>query len=84
MSKAKDILRKSIKEYDDMIAAGMGDALHRVAKLLLNPDRGCGRQLREWLASDLPLAHFMYAFIDLQTYALSSLVERRIESVHAI
>ena len=40
--------------------------------------------MQAWLASELGLEHFPVAFTLLQDYALVSLVERKIEAVHAM
>ena len=62
------------------------DSLHRVAKKVLDPTLAAGKELREWLAdaTGQVLEDFPHAFMILQEYALVPLVERRIESVHAI
>ena len=80
----KNILRECITEYDDAVAAGLEDTLHRVAIRLLSPSRIVGQQLRDWLVSDTPLISFAHAFCCLLQYAMVSLVERCIESAHVI
>ena len=73
-----------MKEYDDACEAGRRFQLHRVCHLLFSKDTECRRQLEGWLASQLPLKSFPVAFFLIQNYALVSLVERRIEAVHAM
>ena len=80
----KGQLRECIELYDSLLASGRVSSLHRVARLLLDPDRVCGQELRAFLASDLRLREYPTAYAMLRTYCLVSLVERRIESVHAI
>ena len=81
----KGILRACIDEYEQVVASGLASSLHRVAKRLLDPQSACGRELREWLADTTGklLQDFGIAFMMLQAYALVTLVERRIESIHA-
>ena len=59
----KNISRECITEYDDAVAAGLEDTLHRVAIRLLSPSRIVGQQLRDWLVSDTPLISFAHAFL---------------------
>ena len=83
---SKDILRECIAEYDRAVQTTGYDSLHRVAHRILDPLRASGRELREWLMDNYnaPLERFFHAYTTLREYALISLVERRIESVHAI
>jgi hypothetical protein len=84
IQRSKDILRECLDEYNAIVAAGKAKFLHRVAVRLLDPDRAVGIELRRWLESDLPLIAFVNAYCALLEYALISMVERRVESIHAI
>ena len=83
---SKQILRECIAEYDHAMERGQEDSIHRVAHRLLFAGKLCGKQLREWLADNFnqPLERFTHAYICLLEYALISLVERRVESIHPI
>ena len=84
VERAKEILAECIAEYDAAIQAGLKDRLHRVAVRLLDVGGAIGRELLVWLESTLHLVEFPRAYCALLFYALLSLVERRIESIHAI
>ena len=84
VERAKEILAECIAEPDAAIQAGLKDRLHRVAVRLLDVGGAIGREFRLWLESTLDLVEFSRAYCALLFYALLSLVERRIESVHAI
>ena len=77
------LLADCIAEYDQAVAVGYGGTLHRVAHKLLSPYCMCGKELREYLAGNLPLRTYRYACAILRFYSLCSLVERRVESIHA-
>ena len=80
---AKQILRECITLYQVVIFEGVSASLHRVAKILLDPGKPCGKELREWLESDRPLKNFVNAYLYLLAYCLIPIVERRIEAEHA-
>ena len=82
MEKARDLARACVEEFDAAIAAGK--QLHRVAMRLLDPAKAVGRQFREFIISLFPLQHFPEAFFCLTKYSMVELVERRVESIHAI
>ena len=66
------------------VAGGRSDSIHRGARRILDDRRQCGSQLRQWLTSTLPLSDYPAAFCSLRALACISLVERRVESIHAI
>jgi hypothetical protein len=80
---SKRILKECIDEYTNALANNLGSKLHRVAHLIFGVGTICRRQLDAFLVGTLGLASFATAFVTLQEYALCSLVERRIEVVHA-
>ena len=81
VEKSKTTLRSCIAEVDAALAAEL--PLHRVALLLFGPGTLCRIELEQWLTSDLPLTAFSTAHQLLLELALSPLVERAIEAVHA-
>lgn len=81
---AKQVLRECLEEYEAALRGGSPNSLHRVSVKLLDGMGSIGRELRMWLLSDKPLNAFPYAFCGLLAYALCSVVERRVESIHAI
>ena len=82
---SKAILRKAIETYDAAVGVGEEVKLHRVARRLLSKGVMCGRELRQWLTDEASILRgYTAAYTGLLEYALVSLVERRIESVHAI
>jgi len=80
---SKKVLKECLTLYDVAIFEGTFANVHRVAKLLLDSGKACGRELRQWLESDLPLQAFTAAYCGLLEYVLIPLVERRIEAEHA-
>ena len=55
IARSKEILAECIAEYDDAVAHGMLDRLHRVARRILDPGSRAGTELRQWLVSEQPL-----------------------------
>lgn len=71
-------------EYDSAVAAGRQGSLLRTAPLMLCKTTQCRQQFDEWHfhAGQPSLQNFSQAFITLQEYALSTIVERRVEEIH--
>ena len=84
LERSKTILLECIREYETAVLEFGIPALHRVAVKLLDPNGVVGRELRAFLVQDLPLESFYHAYVALMEYAMVSLVERRVESIHAI
>jgi hypothetical protein len=83
LARCKVILGESICEYDDALLRGK--TLHRVATRLLDPSTLCGEQLRAFHAQEeKTLFDYAHAFVELMCYAFVSLVERRVEMIHAL
>jgi hypothetical protein len=80
---AKTILSACLTEYDTAIVDGNRDKLHRVAHILFSPSTICRVQLNDFRANGTRLEDYPVAYATLQEYALISLVERRIEELHA-
>ena len=82
---AKQRLQVAVDEYDEAVAAGNEDRLHRVAQRLFRKHSPIRNDVDAWLASteaEQLWAH-VYLYLALMEYALMPLVERRIEAVHA-
>ena len=80
IQRSKAIARQCVEEFDKTLEA----SLHRVAIRLLSPNKLSGADLRKFVADDqgLPPQDCSHAWVPLQEYAFSSLVERRVESIH--
>ena len=83
VAQAKLILQECFTEFDEAIIHGDGQKLHRVAHLILGKERECRKQLDAFLLHGDRLQDYPVAFVVLQEYALSKLVERSIEELHA-
>jgi len=82
---ARGVIRDSMQEYEDAVQAGRRHLLHRVFRLLFQEGSAQRLQFAAFARGDGDrLRDFPRAFILLQTYAFSNLVERRIEQLHAI
>ena len=83
ISLSQDLARSCLDEYNEAIASG--HTLHRKCHALFAPSTPCRQDLDAWLASDgRPLRDYPFAYVALQEFCLVSLVERRIEQVHAL
>ena len=83
VARSKEILTECLAEYADTVAGGRQHRLHRVARRLLDPSGIIGGELRDWLVSEKPLREHVHAYCGLLAYGMVSLVERRVESIHA-
>ena len=81
-SLGKRLLQECIEEYDEAIRNDK--PVHRVARLLFSEASCVGRGLRMSLQPGKCILDFAVACFSVLMYAFMSLVERRIESVHAI
>jgi len=86
LERSKQVCRECIAEWDKALAEVRRQSLHRVAERLFSPETLCGQQLRDFVADTTgkPLHHYPDAYIRVQEYALLTLVERRVESIHAV
>ena len=86
LATCKRILGECIVEFDAAVAGGREAALHRVAVRILSKATPSGAQLRQWLLDDTgrPLRDYPEAWLMVLEYALVTLVERRVESIHAV
>ena len=84
IDRSKEIFRECSLEYDVAVACGRRQALHRIPLRLLDLETSIGAELRAWLVSDADLKQFPRAYCALLELALISLVERRVECIHAI
>ena len=82
LRKAKQGFRQAILEYDQAIASGAESRLHRVAHWLFGPSLR-RKSFDAFASGDAPLSAFPAAFLALQRYALSNIVERSVEGIHA-
>ena len=80
--RAKEFTREAMADYDQIIQAGKGPKLHRVAHLIFGPGT-CRQQLQQFVDTDLPLTAFPTAYLTIKRYALIPLVGRRVEAAHA-
>lgn len=85
VSNAQLLLQGCIQEYDQAIAGGRGDLLHRVAKLLFSVGCEPRTSFEAFIAAGptAELSAYPRAYIALMEYALIPFVERRIEAEHA-
>jgi hypothetical protein len=79
--RAKAIYRECAAEFDAAIAAGL--PLHRVSILVLSRNGIIRQELDSWSQGPKFLRDYPNAFCTILEYALCSLVERRVEEVHA-
>ena len=84
VARAKEILRECVRGFYQAVLDGLHARLHRASLRLFSPDRTIGAEIREWLVCDLLLSAFRNAFLALMEIALIPLVERNVESIHAI
>ena len=72
-------------EYDEAVANNNEQRLHRVAHILFQPGSPCRTSLDNWIKSpSSALSDHPSAYIEIQAYALVSIVERRVEQVHSM
>jgi hypothetical protein len=82
--KARELCRKLIQEYDALVASGKASQLHRVAHRIFAPGSRCRAELEDFCASTTSrLRQYSVAFRVIMQYALSPLVGRRVEEMHA-
>ena len=85
LEESKLCLTQCLAEYDSVMAGPSGGKnLHRVAHLMFHPSTACRRQLEAFFDHGERLEDFPAAFILLQEYALTPLVERQVEGMHSI
>lgn len=79
-------MTECILSYTVACDAGRRDSFHRVVDVLLGIGTGCRRAFDAFLLADDSVAfvHFTAAYILLREYVLISVVERSVESIHAI
>ena len=81
---ARNAARKNIAEYDELIAAGKGNLLQRVAHGIYGRDTACRLELERFSVGDgVGLRSFPNAYVVLKRYALIPVVGRRVEEMHA-
>jgi len=82
--KAKAIAKANVEEYDEIIAAGKGDKVHRVGHRLYSKAGRIRYELDQWINSTIEnLRAFATAFVAVLQYALIPVVGRNVEAVHA-
>ena len=84
VAEARDRLRRCMREYDAHCPDGKGFHMHRVAHIIFSREFPCRHSLENFLHGDGPLEQYPRAFVTLQEYALTPLVTRLIEGVHAM
>jgi hypothetical protein len=80
---ARQIASECLSKYDELVAVGKENLLHRVAHRLLAPSTECRRQLELFACSDFPLKAFPIAWVCIKQYAMIPVVGRRVEAAHA-
>lgn len=85
IAEGKKLYAKCRSEYDSVVASGNQNKLHRVAHIIFNKSNDCRSQLDQWYdAAEVALDQYPCGFCTLQEYCLGSLVERRVEQIHAM
>lgn len=83
-AEARACMRQCIIDFDeDRQHPLRGKQLHRIAVRVLGVGTVFRQQAENYAHSDLPLSSFPELFVELQVLALSPLVERRVEAIHA-
>jgi hypothetical protein len=80
---AKHCCKLLIDEHQLVVDSSTDHKLHRVARRFLDADSPFRAQLISFATSDLPLSAYPELYIEIRSYAMISIVSRKVEGVHS-
>lgn len=83
IGKSKIVAQACLDEFQQAVAAGIEHKIHRVARAFLHEESHLLPMMKLYVGSDRALSEFPELFVAVRSYALSPIVSRRVEGMHA-